>query len=131
MNDKNFSKILFLTSLLVALFVFVGFGPVLGEENREFLTIIPDKPDINNELSKIDLSQYNYKLDNNKYKFIPEKTIGSYKYTTHEYQTPSGKIGYQTFINDGVNIISTATGPEANERTYTEKINYEKFPKTK
>jgi len=120
---KNFFKTFFLISLLVGVSLFVGQGPVLGEEKNKYLIAIPEKPELNKELSKIDLEQFSYQLDNEKYKFIPEQQIDIYKITTHEYKTEKGEIGYQTIIDDGDTIISTATGVEQNERTYTFKKN--------
>jgi len=125
-SESKRLQTIFMTKLQTKFFLFfTSVGLLMGgvfftsaEELSTFLSPIPDSPTINKELVNIDTIQYASKLDTNKYKFIPEKTIGEYKYTTHEYQTPDGQIGYQAIIETDTEIISNATGVEANDRTF-------------
>jgi len=108
--------------LLLSILLICGTGLIVGyaqTEDAQTLTPIPDLEKVNQEFLNIDLFQYESKLDTDKYTFIPTYEKDNIEYTIHEYQTPDGKIGYQTFVDDGINIISIATGIESNERTWT------------
>ncbi len=81
---------------------------------------------------KFDTDQKAYKTENKKYKQIKEITVDRTTILTHEYVTPSGEVGYQTFIetklDDGkIMIKSFGRGDEAKDRDFDwrEKINEE------
>lgn len=124
---NNLKKTALFFFMLPALFLFVGLGPVWSEEKIIFLKPLEGEPEINSELQKIDSEQYLNLIDKGKYEFQFPKRINNRIYTTHEYQTPNGSIGYQTLIEDKGNIISIAVGEEKEQRTFKEKIIYESF----